>query len=151
MGKDAASLVTGAKQWATNYGDYANGEEGAVLTAPLRARAAWEANDAEAFANMFVDNGSMLVGDTQLTSREQIRSYAAEALGGDYQSTKWTEKPREVRLLSDAAALCVTDGGIIRAGADTLDPNHASRATWIVVRQDGDWRIFSYQSSPIKG
>lgn len=151
MVKDAASLVTGAKEWATNYGDFANGEEGAALTAPLRARAAWESGDADAFANMFIDNGSMLVGDTQLTSRDEIRGYVADALGGSYKGSRWTERPREIRLLDAGTAVCVTDGGLVPAGSDTLDPLDASRATWIVVKRDGDWRIASYQSSPIKG
>jgi uncharacterized protein (TIGR02246 family) len=150
MANDAASLVTDAKKWATNYGDYSNGQEGAVLTAPLRARAAWEANDADAFADMFIENGSMLVGDEQLTSREQIRSYVGQMLSGGYRDTRWTETPREIRLLTDSTALCISDGGFVRAGTTTLDPLDVVRATWVVVKRDGDWRIASYQSSPMR-
>lgn len=51
MSTEGASLVAGAKQWASYYGDFPNGVEGAVLTAPLRCRAAWDANDAEGFAS----------------------------------------------------------------------------------------------------
>src|SRR5687767_7527222 len=48
MSSKAAELVTQAKKWATRYGSFTQGEEGSVLTAPLRVHAAWDANDADA-------------------------------------------------------------------------------------------------------
>jgi uncharacterized protein (TIGR02246 family) len=150
MTEKAASLVQGAKQWATYYGGFPNGEKGAAYTAALRIRAAWDANDADAFADMFVANGSMLVGDRQLMNREEIRSYMSSAFSGAYQGTKLTEEPLEIRLLTDSVALAVTDGGIVPGGADAVDPADLVRGTWIIVKADGDWRIFSRQTSPIK-
>jgi uncharacterized protein (TIGR02246 family) len=151
MTERAASLVAGAKQWASYYGGYPNGEEGAVLTAPLRIRAAWDANDANAFADMFIENGSMLVGDNQLTSREQIRSYFAEAFGGGYKGSRLTEEPREIRLLSDTVAVAITEGGIIRDGAQSLAAGDELRTMWVIVKREGDWRVASRQSSPVTG
>jgi len=151
MTENAATLVQSAKQWATYYGGFPNGERGAAFTAALRVRAAWESNDANAFADMFVENGSMLVGDRQLTDREQIRSYMAEAFNGPHRGTKLTEEPVEIRLLTHSVALAVTDGGIIRAGADSVAAEDLARATWVIVKADGDWRIVSHQTSPIKG
>jgi uncharacterized protein (TIGR02246 family) len=148
---DAASLVTGAKQWASNYGDFANGEEGFVLTAPLRVRAAWDANDADAFADMFIENGSLLAGDNQLVSREQIRSYMAEAFGGAYKGSRLTFQPLEIRLLTDSAAIAITQGGVIRDGEKSVADTNEVRAVWVAVKRDGDWRIASYQTSPVKG
>src|SRR3954470_7511771 len=55
MSEKASSLVAQAKQWATYYGKFTQGEESAALTAPLRARAAWDANDADAFAGVFTE------------------------------------------------------------------------------------------------
>ena len=151
MTERAASLVEGAKQWAKNYGDFPNGEEGAAFTAALRVRAAWDANDANAFADMFVENGSMLVGDRQLMNREEIRSYMASAFSGAYQGSRLTEKPVEIRLLTDSVALAVADGGIIPKGADSVEAADLVRGTWIIAKTDGDWRIVSRQTSPIKG
>ncbi|GAA2601541.1 SgcJ/EcaC family oxidoreductase [Actinomadura fulvescens] len=151
MTKEAASLVANAKQWATYYGDFPNGEEGAVLTAPLRVRAAWDANDADAFAEMFIENGSMLVGDTQLTSRDDIRSYMAESFGGPYQGSRLSATPQEIRLLTDSVAIATFQGGVLRAGEDSLAPGAAVRTMWVVVKRAGDWRVASYQTSPIKG
>ncbi|MEV0155444.1 SgcJ/EcaC family oxidoreductase [Micromonospora sp. NPDC050686] len=151
MTEKAASLVESAKQWATYYGGYPNGEKGAAYTAALRVRAAWDANDADAFADMFVENGSMLVGDRQLSNREEIRSYMAEAFSGPYQGSTLTEEPIEIRLLNDTVALAVTDGGIIPRGANAVDPANLVRGTWIIRKTDRDWRIVSRQTSPIKG
>jgi uncharacterized protein (TIGR02246 family) len=151
MTNEAASLVTRAKEWATRYGDFSNGEEGAVLTAPLRCDVAWENNDADAFAEMFIENGSMLVGDTQLKSRDEIRAYMAEAFAGGWRGSRLTEEPREIRLLTDTVAIAISEGGILRDGAQSLDPVDEVRILWVIVKRDGDWRITSYQTSPIKG
>lgn len=150
MTKEAAALVAGAKQWAGYYGDYSNGPEGHVLTAQLRARAAWGDNDADAFANMFIENGSALFGDNQLKGREEIRSYMKEIFAGAAKGSRLSEEPREVKLLTDSAAIVVTDGGVVRDGEEGLDPANLIRTTWIAVRQDGDWRLASYQTCPIK-
>lgn len=151
MTEKAASLVNQAKEWATYYGAYPNGVEGAVLTVPLRARAAWEANDAEAFAELFTANGSELAGDNQLKGRDEIRAYMAEAFEGSYRDSRITEEPVEVRLISDDVAVAVTTGGVIRGGEDAPVPGNVYRAMWVLVREDGDWRLLAHQTSPLKG
>lgn len=151
MTSKAASLVEGAKQWATYYGDYPNGDEGAAFTAVLRVRAAWDANDADAFARMFVPNGSMLVGDRQLMNSEEIESYMAEAFAGPYRGSRLAEEPVEIRLLTDSVALAVTEGGIIPTGQDSFGSADKVRGTWIIVTAGNDWRVLSRQTSPITG
>lgn len=150
MTNKAAMLVEGAKEWAASYGDYPNGSEGAALTAPLRARAAWGANDADAFAQMFIDNGSALFGDRQLVSREEIRQYMAEAFAAGWKGTRIIEEPREIKLLTETTAVIVADGGMARDGEETFNENTTARTVWVVVKRDGDWRVASYQSCPVK-
>ncbi|MFJ8687704.1 SgcJ/EcaC family oxidoreductase [Micromonospora sp. HUAS LYJ1] len=151
MSTEGASLVAGAKQWASYYGDFPNGVEGAVLTAPLRCRAAWDANDAEGFASLFIDNGSMLVGDNQLMSRDEIRTYLGELFAGPYKGSRLTLEFSEIQVVSESMALAVSVGGVVYADADGLAPADNLRIMWVVVKRDGDWRIASYQSSPITG
>jgi uncharacterized protein (TIGR02246 family) len=150
MTQEAASLVTKAKEWASRYGDYSNGEEGAVLTASLRCGVAWENNDPNAFADMFIENGSMLVGDNQLKGREEIRAYMSDAFAGGWGGTRLAEEPREIRLLTDSVAIAVSEGGIIRKGAAALDPADQVRTLWVIVKHDGDWAVASHQTSPVK-
>jgi uncharacterized protein (TIGR02246 family) len=149
MSDKAASLVAQAKQWASYYGNYPNGTEGAVLTVPLRIRAAWERNDADAFAEVFIDNGSLLVGDEQLRGREEIRSYMAEAFGGTYRGTSISEEPVEIQMLTDDTAIAITQGGICQVGESAVDPAGEYRAMWVIVQQHGDWRLAARQTSPI--
>jgi uncharacterized protein (TIGR02246 family) len=147
----ASSLVQQAKKWATHYGAFANGPEGAVLTAPLRVRGAWENNDPDTLADAFTENGSMLLGDEQLTSRAAIRSYMAEALSGKYRGSQIEDDPVDIFFLTDDFALVVCVGGVRTAGEASLPPERLSRTTWAVARQQGEWKVFSYQSSPLKG
>lgn len=151
MSGSAAALVSQAKQWASYYGDYSNGKEGAVLTVPLRLRAAWESNDADAIADVFIQNGSMLIGDQQLNDREEIRSYLAKAFTAGFKGTRISEEPLRIRLLSDDTAVAITQGGILEDGETTVGPNREYRAVYVVVHRGGDWKLASHQTSPLRG
>ncbi|MEV2275137.1 SgcJ/EcaC family oxidoreductase [Nocardiopsis sp. NPDC049922] len=149
MSNDAASLVAQAKEWAGSYGPFPNGEEGAALSAVLRARAAWAEGDADALADVFVENGSLLLGDDQYTSREQIRGAMSEALSGPYKDTRLVEQPIDMRFLGDDTAVVVTEGGVARSGEESPAKEYRSRTVWVSVRRDGEWVLLSYQSSPL--
>lgn len=151
MTNQAASLVAQAKEWAGRYGSYPNGPEGAVLTVALRAHAAWDANDADALAELFAENGSELIGDTQLKGREEIRTYMASAFAGPYQGMGAAGEPLEVKLLTDDVAIAVTEGGYVREGESTVAPQDGSRALWVMVKQESDWKLLVHQTSPLKG
>jgi uncharacterized protein (TIGR02246 family) len=151
MSQKADSLVAQAKEWASHYGQYSNGIEGAILSVPLRVRAALESGDASAFADIFVENGSMLVGDSQLNGREAIQAYMAEGFAGPYQKIRVIEDPVDVRLISSDAALAVTDGGILRDGETELDPSHVNRTMYVIVKQGPEWKLISHQSCPVTG
>lgn len=151
MTEKAADLVAQAKQWASYYGDYSNGPEGAVLTVPLRVRAAWEANDADALADVYTENGSELIGDTQLKGREEIREYMARAFAGPLKGASIIEEPVRISLLAEDVAVAVTQGGLRYAGEEEPAPANAYRATWVVVRRNGDWSLLAHQTSPLKG
>jgi uncharacterized protein (TIGR02246 family) len=147
----AASLVAQAKQWAGYYGRFPNGEQGAVYTVPLRLRGAWDAGDADALADLFTEDGSMLVGDDQLLSREEIRSYLKESFAKQHKGSRLTDEPVEIKFLAEGVALAITKGGVLAEGQSELTPEQEVRATWVVRKQDGDWKLVSHQTSPIKG
>ncbi|HEY3750264.1 MAG TPA: SgcJ/EcaC family oxidoreductase [Pseudonocardiaceae bacterium] len=151
MSAKASKLVAGAKEWASYYGDFTQGEEAAAFTVPLRARAMWDAGDAEGFADVFVENGSFLVGDQQLTSQSEIRDYMKAAFAGGLAGTTFAQEPVEVKLLTPDVALVITNGGIVAAGATELAPGASTRDVWITAKQDGVWQLVSLQTSPVKG
>jgi uncharacterized protein (TIGR02246 family) len=151
MTEKAASLVAQAKQWAGYYGEFANGEEGAVYTAPLRLRAAWDDGDAAAIAGLFTDNGSMLVGDEQLHGPEQIRGYLSESFTKQHKGTKFIDEPVQIKFLAPGVAFVVTRGGLVPEGQEGLGADDEVRATWVARKEAGNWKLVSYQTSPIKG
>lgn len=134
------------------YRGFTSADQKAVLTVPQRIQAAWETNDADAFAEVFTDNGSLLMRDHQLTSKEDIRSFMNAGFNGPLKGARVTGWPIEVKFLSENAAMVVTEGGIIMPGQSDIAPENFIRATWVVTRQpDGELNLVSHQSSPIKG
>ena len=148
----AASILAaaGVVEDRSYYGPYTSDAERAVLAVPQVIQAAWAANDADMFADTFTENGSLLMGDRQLMSREEIRSFMAAGFRGPYRGARVSGWPLAVRFLSDDAALAVTRGGIILPGENGIAPEREIRAIWTIVTQDGTWRLLSHQSSPLR-
>jgi uncharacterized protein (TIGR02246 family) len=151
--KTASEIMAtaGVKEDTSYYGSYTDERQKVVLTVPMRIQAAWKANDADTFADLFAENGSLLMQDDQLTSREQIRSYMAEGFQGQYRGAYVKGWPIELKFIDDDVAMVITEGGIILPGEDGIAPERMIRATWVISRQKGDWKLFSHQSSPVKG
>lgn len=133
------------------YREFTTPEEKAVLTVPQRISRAWLTNDAEAFADVFTENGSLLLQDEQLTSREQIRAFLRTAFDDYFKGARVNGWPLQVTFLSEDTAMVITQGGIIRDGETEISPERQIRATWVVTRRDDHWALVSHQSSPIKG
>lgn len=139
-----------AEDWSY-YGPYASDDERAVLAVPQVIQGAWATNDADMFANAFTADGSLLMGDHQLMSREEIRAFMAEAFAGDFRGARVSGWPLCVNFLTEGAAVVVTQGGIKLPGENEIAPEREIRAVWVIVAQEGTWRLLSHQSSPIKG
>lgn len=147
----AGTLVEQAKKWAGYYGRYANGPEGAVITVPLRIRAAWDNADADAFAGMFTENGSFIIGDETLSTPSQIHDYVKHVFAGSGSGSRLQEEAVEIRLLEDDVALAVMEGSIVMADETEADPEHTHRSVYVMVKQQGDWRLLSLQTNPVRG
>ncbi|XVV00474.1 SgcJ/EcaC family oxidoreductase [Actinosynnema sp. CA-248983] len=151
MTDKASLLVTQAKQWATNYGDYTLGEEGTALTVPLRFRGAWDSNDHEAIASIFAEDGVMVIGDLALTGPQEIGAYLADVFAGGYKGSTLVEKPVEVRIIAPGVALAVLEGGVLLPGETEVAPERSSRATYVAARRNDEWKLINQQTSPMKG
>jgi len=122
----------------------------AVSAVPQRIVAAWADNDADAFAETFAEDGSLILpGDVYLTGREQIRSFMAAAFAGQYEGTKVTGTPLAIRPLAADVTLLITRGGVLAPGEVEVSADQAIRASWLLTRQGSDWLIAAYQNTPI--
>lgn len=110
--------------------------------------AAWAVQDAEAIANLFVEDGTMIIAGTYRDSRAAIQDYFTEAFRGEYKGTQVTGKPLAARFFGPDVGVLLTVGGVLEPGETEVSNKQAIRASWTVVRRDGEWRLAAYQNTP---
>lgn len=131
------------------YGPFTSDKEKEVLGLPLRLVAAWTVNDADSVADVFTEDGVLILpGDVFKQGRDEIRAFMAAAYAGPFKGTGVTGQPVDVRFLTDEVALLRTHGGILAPGETEIAPELAVRSTWVAVKRDGEWQLAGYQNSP---
>jgi uncharacterized protein (TIGR02246 family) len=127
-------------------------DQAAVWAIPQRIVAAWAENDADAFADVFADDGTMILPGLYRNGRESIRAFMAEAFAGPYKGTRVTGQPINIKFLGREAVLLITMGGVLAPGESEVSNSRAIRASWLVAKQpDGQWRLAAYQNCPRDG
>ncbi|WP_331741603.1 SgcJ/EcaC family oxidoreductase (plasmid) [Streptomyces sp. NBC_00726] len=119
----------------------------AIAALTQKVIAAWAYNDAESFANLFVEEGTMILPGMFAKGRDAIHSYLAESFAGQYKGTQVTGRPLDLRLLGADSGILLTEGGVLPAGHTEVPDEQSIRASWVVVRRDGEWRLAAYQNS----
>jgi uncharacterized protein (TIGR02246 family) len=120
----------------------------AVLDVLKRGYKAWEANDADAFVADYLDDASVVQPGIYKKGREEIRTTMAAGFAGPLRGTRAFDHPQDVRFLTDEAAVVVSEGGIVFPGQDAAPSDGLVRATWVLVKRDGNWCVAGYHNSP---
>jgi uncharacterized protein (TIGR02246 family) len=142
-------VVDKGDELAAYYGSFTSEKEKEALSVPLKLVAAWAHNDAAGIAQVFAEDGIMILpGDVYKTGRPEILSFMAAAFAGPFKGTGVTGKPVDVRFVGDDVALLRTHGGILAPGETDIAPELAVRSTWVTVRKNGQWQLAAYQNSP---
>jgi uncharacterized protein (TIGR02246 family) len=132
----------------TNTAGLSDADKVAIASLTQRVIAAWAYHDADSFAGVFTEDGTMILAGVYQKGRDQIRDYMAAAFEGTYKGTQVTGKPLDMRPLGSDAAILLSQGGVLEAGESEVTETSAVRAAWVVVKQDGQWRLAAYQNTP---
>ncbi|MEV0899230.1 SgcJ/EcaC family oxidoreductase [Actinoplanes sp. NPDC049802] len=131
------------------YGQFTSDKEKEALGLPLRLVAAWSRNDAAGIAEVFTEDGIMILpGDVFKKGRDEVLAFMAAAFAGPFKGTGVTGRPVDVRFVADDVALIRTHGGILAPGETEIAPELAVRSTWVTVKRNGKWQLAAYQNSP---
>lgn len=124
-------------------------DAGAIAALTQQVSTAWAKGDADTFADVFVEDGTMILAGCFCRGKDEIRDYMAKAFAGPYKGTQVTGTPLGIRALGPDVAILLSDGGIIAAGEDEVSEDSAIRASWTAARQDdGSWLLAAYQNTP---
>ncbi|WP_331739336.1 SgcJ/EcaC family oxidoreductase (plasmid) [Streptomyces sp. NBC_00637] len=123
-------------------------DRAAVAAVPQRLVEAWAAYDADAFAEVFTPDGTLILPGVFEKGRDAIRAFAAAAFAGPYQGTRVTGTPIDIRFANEGAGVLITRGGILAPGETEPAPERAVHASWVVVKRGGHWHLAAYQNSP---
>src|SRR5882757_2883443 len=119
----ATSSVDREAKLNAYYGEFTGEKEKDALSVPLRLVAAWAENDADGVANVFTDDGILILpGDVYKKGRDEIRAFMKAAYAGPFKGSGVTGNPVDVRFVSDDVALLRTHGGILAPGEAEIDP-----------------------------
>jgi uncharacterized protein (TIGR02246 family) len=110
--------------------------------------AAWEANDADAFAKPYAESATATLPGIYLSGRQAIRGTMATLFAGELKGSRAIYEVRKIRFVAADAAIVTSEGAVLLAGQ--AEPDAASRAleTWVLSRQDGAWRVQAFHNCP---
>ena len=119
-----------------------------VAAVPARLVAAWTAHDAKAFSELFAQDGTLILPGIYKKGRDEIRQFMEAAYAGPYKGTTVTGTPIDIKPLAAGAVALLTEGGVLAPGEQELSSKQAIRASWILVRNQGQWELAVYQNCP---
>ncbi|GAA2553146.1 SgcJ/EcaC family oxidoreductase [Winogradskya consettensis] len=123
-------------------------DRAAVAALPGRIVEAWAKNDAQAFAEVFVPDGTMILPGVFVSGRDAIRDFMADAFAGPYKDSRVTGDPIGLQFYSAEVGLLLTEGGFLLGDDTTVSADNAIRASWLVTKREGSWHLAAYQNSP---
>ena len=125
-------------------------DQASVATLAQQLLAIWAYQDADGLAELFTEDGTLVLPGIFRQGREDIRAYFKDAFENQYNGTQVVGKPISLRFFGPDVALLLSAGGVLAQGETEVSDAQAIRASWFVVRVDGEWRLAAYQNSPAK-
>jgi uncharacterized protein (TIGR02246 family) len=109
---------------------------------------AWAEGDADAFAELYTDDATVVQPGIHKKNNEDIRTTMAAGFAGPLKGSRVVDEPQSIRFLGPDAAVVISEGGILMAGQTELPPDRLVRATWVLTKKPDRWYVAAYQNSP---
>jgi uncharacterized protein (TIGR02246 family) len=109
---------------------------------------AWADGDADAFAELYTDDATVVQPGVFKQNNDDIRTSMTAGFAGPLKGSRVSDEPRSVRFFGPDTAVIITEGGVLMAGQNAVPAERLVRATWVVVQKDGEWLVAAYQNSP---
>lgn len=97
-----------------------------VRDVPGQLYAAWDANDANAFAGPYAETATATLPGMYLSGRQAIRDTMAALFAGELKGSRAIYEVREIRFVAADAAIVTGRGAVLLVGQ--AEPDAASRA-----------------------
>ncbi|MEV2218184.1 SgcJ/EcaC family oxidoreductase [Streptomyces sp. NPDC050997] len=123
--------------------------ETAVRDVLNRLQETWTANDADAVADLYTEDATLVMTGVFINGREEIRKFMAEAFAGQLAGSRPHNVPRIIRKVGADTAVVNSDIGLILAGNDDVAEGDERVATWALTLRDGRWLIAAYHNCPV--
>ena len=120
-----------------------------VLQVIQSVYAAWADGDAEAFADLYTGDATVVQPGVYKQNNDDIRTTMAAGFAGPLKGSRISDEPRSVRFLGPDTAVIITEGGVIMAGQNEVALERLVRGTWVIVKQGERWLVAAYHNSPL--
>jgi uncharacterized protein (TIGR02246 family) len=122
----------------------------AVRDVLQRSYAAWAAADAEAFADLYAKDATVVLRGTFLRGRDAVRDYMTGAFAGRLKGSQGVDEPLDVQVVGGHTAIVVSEAGVRMPGETTVPDERKVIATWTLSKEDGRWRVIAYANTPAR-
>jgi uncharacterized protein (TIGR02246 family) len=109
---------------------------------------AWADGDADAFADWYAEDATVILPGFFLRGRNDIRANMGGAFAGALKGSQRRHEVRGVRLLGGETALVVTRSVTLFPGETEPPAGREELATWALSRHDGRWLVEAYHGCP---
>src|SRR5687767_3794104 len=126
-------------------------DESTIRHIPQQIAVAWNKGSGSGIAAVYAHDGTLVAGDGKLTQgRSQIARYHDEQFAAFLKGTRLSVQVKSVRFLSPGVALMRTEGGILWPGQSELAPGNQGIQSFVVVKDNGVWRVTLFQNTRIR-
>jgi uncharacterized protein (TIGR02246 family) len=126
-------------------------DERAILELTRHLAESWNRHDADAYASVFSDNSDYIAFDgTHLEGRNANARHHARLFESVLRGSRIVFEDVAIKFLTTDVAVMHGMGSVLLPWQRAVTPGRRSLQTYVVVRQDGTWRIAAFHNVRVR-